>query len=218
MNIIRQILFILYRFFYIVRGYFYIKPKKIDYHKLYLEDQKQMFLTKYDASLNSNIDVLYDFDKSKEIMKTTGNSLEKSWKTRLLYQNVLLKNNNRVNVMMYYDPYKQGFAYYCDVYVDYDALNILAMKYVRYFECMEFFVDEKILNEVEGKSVFLEFIKKDKIKSTLKVKNKLKNENTDDFVKNKFIYLGKMLNFTWLNKEKQVVKNIGYSKFKELFN
>lgn len=218
MNIIRQILFILYRFFYIVHGYFYIKPKKIDYHKLYLEDQKQMFLTKYDASLNSNIDVLYDFDKSKEIMKTNGNSLEKSWKTRLLYQNVLLKNNNRVNVMMYYDPYKQGFAYYCDVYVDYDALNILAMKYVRYFECMELFVDEKILNEVGGKSVFLEFIKKDKIKSTLKVKNKLKNENADDFVKNKFIYLGKMLNFTWLNKEKQVVKNIGYSKFKELFN
>lgn len=218
MNIIRQILFILYRFFYMVHGYFYIRPKKIDYHKLYLEDQKQMFLTKYDASLNSNIDVLYDFDKSKEIMKTNGNSLEKSWKTRLLYQNVLLKNNNRVNVMMYYDPYKQGFAYYCDVYVDYDALNILAMKYVRYFECMELFVDEKILNEVGGKSVFLEFIKKDKIKSTLKVKNKLKNENADDFVKNKFIYLGKMLNFTWLNKEKPVVKNIGYSKFKELFN
>ena len=218
MSIVRQILFILYSFFYIVYGYFYIKPKKIDYHKLYLEDQKQMFLTKYDASLNSNIDVLYDFDKSKEIMKTNGNSLEKSWKTRLLYQNVLLKNNNRVNVMMYYDPYKQGFAYYCDVYVDYDALNILAMKYVRYFECMEFFVDEKILNEVQGKSVFLDFIKKDKIKSTLKVKNKLKNENIDDFVKNKFIYLGKMLNFTWLNKEKQVVKNIGYSKFKELFN
>lgn len=218
MSIVRQILFILYRFFYIVHGYFYIKPKKIDYHKLYLEDQKQMFLTKYDASLNSNIDVLYDFDKSKEIMKTNGNGLEKSWKRRLLYQNVLLKNNNRVNVMMYYDPYKQGFAYYCDVYVDYDALNILAMKYVRYFECMEFFVDEKILNEVQGKSVFLDFIKKDKIKSTLKVKNKLKNENIDDFVKNKFIYLGKMLNFTWLNKEKQVVKNIGYSKFKELFN
>lgn len=218
MSIVRQILFILYRFFYIVHGYFYIKPKKIDYHKLYLEDQKQMFLTKYDASLNSNIDVLYDFDKSKEIMKTNGNGLEKSWKRRLLYQNVLLKNNNRVNVMMYYDPYKQGFAYYCDVYVDYDALNILAMKYVRYFECMEFFVDEKILNEVQGKSVFLDFIKKDKIKSTLKVKNKLKTENIDDFVKNKFIYLGKMLNFTWLNKEKQVVKNIGYSKFKELFN
>tara|TARA_R110002153_G_scaffold69551_2_gene183806 strand:- start:1562 stop:2215 length:654 start_codon:yes stop_codon:yes gene_type:complete len=216
MTIIRQILFILYRFFYIVHGYFYIKPKKIDYHKLYLEEQKQAFLTKCDASLNSNIDVLYDFDKSKEIMKTTGNSLEKVWKTRLLYQNVLLKNNNRVNVMMYYDPYKHGFSYYCDNLVDYQSLNVLAMKYVRYFECMEFFVDEKILNEVNGKSVFLENLKKDKIKS--KIKRNFKNKvNDNELIKNKYIYLGKMLNFTWLNKENPVAKNIGYSEFKELF-
>jgi hypothetical protein len=189
---------------------------KINHYKEYLEAQSKIFLDKYDASLNRNVDVLYDFDKSKEIMNMSDNNLEKIWKTRLLYQSVLLKNNSRVNVMMFYDPYKNGFAYYCDNLVDYHPLNVLAMKYVRYFECMEFFVDEKILNEVNGKSVFLENLKKDKIKS--KFKKNLKNKVNDELMKNKFIYLGKISNFEWIKKEKPTVKNIGYSKFKELFN
>ena len=158
MNIVRQIIIFFYKFLYLIHSYFYVKPVKINHYKEYLDRQNNIFLEKYDPSCNKNIDVLYDFDKSKNIMNTFDNYLEKMWKTRLLYQSVLLKNNSRVNVLMYYDPYKNGFAYYCDNLVDYQSLNVLAMKYVRYFECMDF-VDEKILNEVNGKTVFLENLK-----------------------------------------------------------
>ena len=216
MNIVRQIIIFFYKFLYLIHSYFYVKPVKINHYKEYLDRQNKIFLEKYDPSCNKNIDVLYDFDKSKNIMNTFDNYLEKMWKTRLLYQSVLLKNNSRVNVLMYYDPYKNGFAYYCDNLVDYQSLNVLAMKYVRYFECMDFFIDEKVLNEVNGKSVFLENLKKNKINS--KFKKNWKNKMDDELMKNKFIYLGKISNFEWIKKEKPTVKNIGYSKFKELFN
>tara|TARA_B100001173_G_scaffold102794_1_gene88994 strand:- start:1062 stop:1712 length:651 start_codon:yes stop_codon:yes gene_type:complete len=216
MNLVRQIIIFFYKLLYLINSYIYVKPVKINHYKEYLDAQSKMFLDKYDASLNKNIEILYDFHKSKEIMNNFDNNLEKIWKMRLLYQSVLLKNNSRVNVMMFYNPYKNGFAYYCDNLVDYQSLNVLAMKYVRYFECMEFFVDEKILSEVNGKSVFLENLKNDKIKS--KFKKNVKNKMKDELIKNKFIYLGKISNFEWIKKEKPTVKNIGYSKFKELFN
>ena len=112
---------------------------------------------------------------------------------------------------MHYEPYKQAFVYYCDINIDYDSLNILAMKYVRYFQCIDFFIDEEILKNVENNNVFLKRIKNDVIKT----KNKF-NEN--GYIKNKFIYLGKIVNFNFLKKEKRKAKAIGYSKFKELFN
>ena len=216
MNVLRQLLIWIYRLFYFIQSYIYVKPIKPNIYKLYLEKEKKMFLDKYDSSLNDNVGSLYNFEESAKMMNESNNDLEKLWKTRILYQTVTLKNDSKVNVLMYYDPYKQGFTYYCDNLVDYDALNILAMKYVRYFQCMEFFVDERILSEVDGKSVFLEHIKKDKIKS--RITKKYKKQPGEELIKNKFIHLGKMLNFTWLKKEKQVVKNIGYRKFKELFN
>jgi hypothetical protein len=43
---------------------------------------------------------------------------------------------------MYYDAFKQGFAYYCDqTSIPYNLLNAVAMKYVRIYRCRDFFVD-----------------------------------------------------------------------------
>lgn len=216
MNLYQKLLYILYRIFYWIQSHFHVKVEKINHYKLYIDNHQQSFLAKYDASLNTNIGLMYNLEESKKELVEQDNHLEKVWKTRLLYQTAKLKNNADVNVLMYYDPYKQGFTYYSDTLVDYDALNVLAMKYVRYFHCIDFFVDEKILNMVDGKSIFLENIKKDKIKT--KLTNKRKMETKDELIKNKFIYLGKMVNFSWLKKEIPKSKNIGYSKFKELFN
>ena len=50
-------------------------------------------------------------------------------------------------VAMYYDAYKHAFSYYCDQRsVSYSVLNVVAMKYVRRFCCLDFFVDETVWN------------------------------------------------------------------------
>lgn len=201
----------IYRVFYLLNALIYVKPPKKCEYKLYLEKHIKQFIDDYDTSQNANIEGLYNFEESDKIMSNADNHLEKIWKTRILYQTVRLKNDNYINVIMHYEPYKQAFVYYCDINIHYDSLNILAMKYVRYFQCIDFFIDEEILKNVENNNVFLKRIKNDVIKT----KNKF-NEN--GYIKNKFIYLGKIVNFNFLKKEKRKAKSIGYSKFKELFN
>jgi hypothetical protein len=49
---------------------------------------------------------------------------------------------------MYYDIFKQGFAYYSDQSgVPYKILNAVAMKYVIVFLCRDFFLDDSVLPE-----------------------------------------------------------------------
>jgi flagellar biosynthesis GTPase FlhF len=66
--------------------------------------------------------------------------LELQWKRRLLHE-----STPRGNIIMYYDIYKQAFTYVSDQQMNYDILNACAMKYVRIFRCLDFFVDVNIL-------------------------------------------------------------------------
>lgn len=108
--------------------------------KDYFEIQKGNFLNTYklEKDFNENIDkCFYNKTKLNIILAHENNELEKKWKTKLLFE-----SSPRGNIIMYYDAFKQGFAYYCDqTSIPYNLLNSVAMKYVRIYRCRDFFVD-----------------------------------------------------------------------------
>jgi hypothetical protein len=149
---------------------------------------------------NINIDpIFYEKKEFNEFMKNIDNSLEPLWKTR-----ILMDFSPRGNIIMFYDAYKLGFAYYCDQNsVSYDILNAIAMKYVITYRCYSFFMDELILPENSNNPLKNHFIedKKDiqSNESFIKLKN-YKSESKQQIkqketIKNKFIYLGNIRNF-----------------------
>lgn len=170
-----------------------INPDKIYYSKILDKFQKT-------DENNYNIDSIF-FNKKEfnEFMKTTNNSLETIWKTR-----ILMESTPRGNIIMFYDPYKLGFSYYCDQNViSYDILNTVAMKYVMIYKCYLFFIDQLILPEKENPLImhYLEDKKESKKNdSFIKLKNytsekKEPSIQKKETMKNKFIYLGNIRNF-----------------------
>ena len=175
-------------------------------------------------------------------MKDEANDIERLWKTRILYE-----STPRGTIMMYYDIYKQGFAYYADQNgVPYSILNGMAMKYVVTFFCRDLFFDEETITVERMPPLVKIFDDDDKpVKETVnndKTKNKnhetkkniekenqpfakLKNyQNTetnpnakktiDDKpiekpkIKNKFISLGKMHNFSVIQRRPKQLRGI----------
>jgi hypothetical protein len=184
-----------------------ISPEK-KYYSIILE-KFQKYISENREYKNQNIDpIFYQQKEYNEYMKTENNSIESLWKTR-----ILMDYNPRGNVIMFYDPYKMGFSYYCDQnVVPYEILNAVAMKYVMNFQCYDFFLDELILPEKNPLKIhYLE--EKKEISKTKVLKNesfvKLKksevsknsNPSVEDkkestnAMKNKFIYLGNIRNF-----------------------
>lgn len=116
-----------------------------------LEREPFLFSTLFDTTdtthdstknkiVNQNIDSsLYDYKTFAE-MDEHFSELEMLWNTRLLFQNTIYGN-----IILYYDLYRQAFAYYSDVQLNYETLNLCAMKYVRIFFCRDFFVDSHVL-------------------------------------------------------------------------
>ena len=88
---------------------------------------------------NQNIvSVFYNKKEFGEIVASANNVLETEWRTR-----ILMESTPRGNIIMYFDAYKLGFAYYSDQsVVSYDILNAMAMKYVSLYKCRDFFMDE----------------------------------------------------------------------------
>jgi hypothetical protein len=98
---------------------------------------------------NDNVDACF-FPSKTALDKTTAfadykaqvlpkdNPLELRWRKRLL-----MEFTPRGLVLMYYDAFKRGFAYYSDTYMPYGILNAAAMKYVMTYRCQAFFVDEE---------------------------------------------------------------------------
>ena len=83
----------------------------------------------------------YDMDEYTEKIADANNDLEKKWRSRILYV-----STPHGSIMMYYDAFKHGFAYYCDrMGLNYRLLNTVAMKYVMTFRCVDFFVDETVV-------------------------------------------------------------------------
>ena len=118
----------------------------------YIQRQTTRLMKTYDVlsetettpkNYNENIDaVFYSKSQWTELLKDENNYLEKKWRTKLL-----IENTPRGNIIMYYDAYKLGFAYYSDQTVPYPVLNAVAMKYVLTFFCRDFFMDEIVLPE-----------------------------------------------------------------------
>jgi hypothetical protein len=203
----RSILYYIFLTFYKIKNYIYeiktiepFNPEKEYIRPIFNKFQKFILENGENDDKNSNIDpIFYQKKEFNEFMKEPNNSLESTWKKR-----ILIEFSPRGNIIMFYDAYKMGFAYYCDQNViSYDILNAVAMKYVMTYRCFSFFIDELILPDSEPNRLkfhYLEDKKESKQNdSFIKLKNytstisEIKKE--DDKMKNKFLYLGNIRNF-----------------------
>jgi len=196
----------------------FYKPLQIPKIKTFIEENseyitplKTKFLksfSKEKLDFNENINpIFYSKKELNEYLQDSHNKLEKIWKTRILFE-----NTPRGNVIMFYDPYKLGFSFYCDQKViSYGVLNAVAMKYVLTYRCRDFFMDESVV-PVENLSKLIEIHfseeKKNKVSDVKKTFAKLRDYSKENpnskmkqpqtFIeshKNTFIYLGKTNNF-----------------------
>jgi hypothetical protein len=181
----------------------------VDKEKEYVNTIKTKFEkiveNKSNHPCDTNVDrIFYDKKEFIEYMKQENNSIEKSWKTR-----ILIEKYPKGNIIMFYDAYKLGFSYYCDqTIVPYDTLNHIAMKYVMTYQCLPFFVDEKSLPENYENPLKIHYIEEKKEKRGVEVNHnfaKLRNYNNEEQtiqkttsenrLRNKFVYLGNIRNF-----------------------
>jgi hypothetical protein len=118
----------------------------------YYQQNKSRFSASFDRTedYNQNVDpIFYDKSEFRELIGVEGNRLEKEWRSRILFE-----TSPRGNIIMFYDPYKQGFSYYCDsTGIPYNMLNAVAMKYVLMFRCRDFFVDNNVIHYFKESSV-----------------------------------------------------------------
>lgn len=163
------------------------KPKtEIErYIEQQLEKLKQ-FLDKHPSKKERNANIIEEFYDKKKLsvaLEDVNNPLEKSWKTRMLFE-----HTPRGNIVMYYDPYKMGFAYYSDnTGIPYNMLNAISMKYVRMFRCYDFFFDNQdIKDESPLIKIHSEEEKKDKTEEEKKESEDFKAKMKDaPFLKRK---------------------------------
>ena len=187
----------------------------------YIEKCKTTFLRTYqenngDVTYNSNLDERFFSKELYDKATSEQNSpFELEWRKR-----ICMEYTPRGNIIMYYDAYKRAFAYYADVFVSYAMLNAVAMKYVSMYKCRHFFIDQGVCSEV-SKSPFLhvheiEDVKKEKKENKIDVKKgpflqpkpKGVKGNVDQpritktpiLCKNKFVCVGKIRNFSILDK------------------
>jgi len=172
--------------------------KELGKFKIYESTDKKDLCIK-----NENIEAIYyDIKKYNSIFQELDNPHETLWKRRILYMTTPVGN-----VAMYYDPYKMGFSYYADQYISYNILNAVAMRYVRIYQCMDFFMDEIIAKTA---SPLIDVHKKELSKiQTLTSKTFVRPRNAQSHgiknykpppittCRNTFILLGKMRNLSF---------------------
>lgn len=234
---------VVYFFTYLYRWAFYflymfynsiIKEKKLiikDPVAIYIETNKNKIINSFAIdNMNNNVEKLfYNKKELLEILANQNNELEKVWKTRILFE-----STPRGNIIMHYDAYKQGFAYYSDTNgIPYNILNAVAMKYVITYQCRDLFMDNEYVKESPLINIYLEYEKKEDKKddkNTLKNSDapfaKLKNyklNQTDkkhlteetkppekEYNRNTFINLGRVCNFNFLQKPPRKNKLNGF--------
>jgi len=190
-----------------------VSTKEISTEEKYKNNNKEKFLksfqeVEHDRKYNENIDpVFYNREEYIKTVTTLDNVLEPIWKRKLLYE-----STPRGNIVMFYDAYKEGFAYYSDSHMTYDILNMTASKYSILFRCRDFFIDEQLYPL--GHTSPLIKLKEDQdtkpVSNAVKLEGpflKSKKSNTNSSVppakicsKNKFVHLGKICNFSFLKK------------------
>jgi hypothetical protein len=118
----------------------------------YIERQLSLFRKRYttdNSRVNENIDpIFYNKSEWTQVLRDEHNFLEKKWRTKILYE-----STPRGNIVMYYDAYKLGFAYFSDQNMPYSVLNAVSMKYVTVFWCRDFFMDEVVLAELSPSGI-----------------------------------------------------------------
>jgi hypothetical protein len=180
----------------------YVKKRTSDFQRLFNNPNPQ----------NENINpIFYNKKAYDEYMNQEKETkLEQLWKKR-----ILLEYTPRGNVSMYYDPYKMGFKYHSDQKtISYELLNTCAMKYVKFFQCRDFFMDESHLpvnnplielhygidtptttKNTKNTSIAAgPFIKRQQQQT----KSQKQKEQAPEKMKNKFLYVGKFSNTTFL--------------------
>lgn len=208
-----------------------VKPAVLDPIDEYIRPRKQKLLMTYDSNVNMNANInpdIYDRKRFSKLLKSESNELERLWKTRILHE-----STPRGPVIMYYDIYKQGFAYYSDQNgIPYSILNAVAMRYVVAYFCRDLFFDEititadklsplvKIFNEEEKKATINKsqpFARLKTYKATTIQQSDEDKENKRPKLKNKFISLGKTYNFTIVQKPPKKNNNT-ITKFDGMFS
>ena len=196
---------------------------KLSPDEAYIEHNKSLFVARFEKDkdgANSNIDKrFYSKESYEEATKEQNGDLEKEWRKR-----ILMEYTPRGNIVMYYDAYKRGFAYYTDTHISYPLLNAVAMKYVSVYQCLDFFIDENVHEHV-SKSPFLRIHEIEKEKKEKKEKKEQKDQKIDVkkgpflqpklkmtkgklridtsvkvLAQNKFVSVGKIHNFSLLEK------------------
>ena len=109
---------------------------------------------------------------------------ESSGTTNLKY-NILMENTPNGNVLMFYDSTNDSFVYYSDKVIPYRFLDTVGRKYVIHFKCKNVY----IIDKSQAKNH----------KSRLKIDVKE--------CSNRYMYLGKIANFSFLQKVKKNVTN-----------
>jgi hypothetical protein len=208
----------------------------------YIQQNTSRFLRTYQTNkssgLNRNMnEEFYSKDAYQNIIKNENNGLEQEWKRRILFE-----NTPRGNVIMYYDPYKLAFAYYCDTSsMPYNLLNAVAMKYVLSFHCMHLFVDNEVTPADSASplitGVLADTPEKSKKKDNVggidmknapfaKFKKAVANPGNKEIDKkpvinynhNKFVCVGKIINFSFIRKVNASVNTVNGFRSKLLDN
>ena len=144
-----QLFVLLYPIYFVDKYYFSeeSQPQKIESESdIYINNAKKEFSEIFEkhsfhATYNSNVSSLfYKPEELENELLIDGNEIEKRWKT-----NILIEDTPDGNIVMYYDAYKQAFAYTCDKQLSFKIITAVAMKYVIEFRCIDFFVDTTIL-------------------------------------------------------------------------
>jgi hypothetical protein len=104
-----------------------------------------------------------------------------------LKNNILIETTPNGNVVMFYDYKNNSFAYYSDKVMPYRFLDTVGRKYAIQYRCKNIYITDKMKKE--------EPIRKSKLKIDVKE------------VSNRYMYLGKIVNFSFLKKVKKGVTN-----------
>jgi hypothetical protein len=193
----------------------------------YIDGKTTMFMKKYENIDENNANIeksFYNKSLFSDAIKDEDNELELRWRRRLL-----IETTPRGNIYMYYDVYKQGFAYYTDSSsIPYSILNAAAMKYCSVFKCLDLFVDQTItpiktpspliqIHHIDEKKKKQKEIMKSgpyaqfKSINTIDTKKVNKGKDTskkeeEDLITNKFINMGKLYNMNMLSNQPKKIK------------
>jgi hypothetical protein len=185
------------------------QPQPPQPEDVYKTKHKDCFLAWAAADKNKNVDAefLLPYADYWKVVKQKDNFLEQTWKRRLL-----MEATPRGLLIMHYDAFKRGFAYYSDCHMPYGLLNAAAMKYVRIFKCADFFIDQEYVPS-SSSSPLIQLEKdqdtEEKKKKSLqgpfikKPKPEIKKIVSELFYRNRFVNLGKIVNCNLLQQQKQ---------------